>query len=115
MMPANVGDDALVPPTSPVSLPDTTSKFQPWTATSGYPRPVRLNVPPKFRGIVLMKDLTAAFWYDGAVKTSEKPPPVKLIAFSGPKPCVEPTDVRKGQEAGKTGMNVLLLQTSVVS
>src|ERR1700761_671556 len=38
----------------------------------------------------------------------ENPPPVKLRATSGPIPHVDPTEVTKGQSAGKIGVKVLL-------
>ena len=87
MMLANDGELAEVPPTSPETPALTTWKFQPWSATcrnmrqymvgregegprtSGYPRPLRLNVPAKLDGTVLRNCGTTVSWKDGRVKS----------------------------------------------
>jgi hypothetical protein len=106
---ANPGEEQLVPSIGVVTSWIMTAYGLPWNATSGKPRPLALNIPGKSLGRAARYAATDADWYVGMGKTLEKPPLEKDSAVSGAKFTVAPTEVTKGQDAGKTGINVSLV------
>ncbi len=101
---ANVGLDALVPETRLNTPLTTIAKSTPCAETSGYARPLWLNLAVKLYSAPSRPATyasTASFWYGGVGKMFENPPEEKDAAVSMPESGreVAPTEVRLEVEA----------------